>query len=110
MTLEISIDLSDVNIMPATELEEIAQNVQMILATPKYSVPLDRDFGLNGAAIDDPIGAAQARMSAEIAAAVSKFEPRARVKRVTYNGDLTDGVLKPTVQIDVVEEKLRGYV
>lgn len=110
MTLDISVDLSDVKIIPSSELEEIAQNVQTILATEKFSVPLDRAFGLDGAALDRPLGAAQARLTADIATAVNQFEPRARVQRVTYDGDYSDGVLKPTVRIEVVEEKLRGYV
>lgn len=110
MTLDITVDITNINIMPTTELTEIAQNVRMIIATPKFSVPLDREFGVSAAAIDDPISAAQAKLTAEISAAVRKYEPRARVKKIIYNGNVVDGQLNATVTIDIVEENLRGYV
>lgn len=110
MILDIKLNLDDVKIMPTNELEEIAQNVMFIVATEKFSVPLDRDFGLNGAMLDQPIGVAQSRLTAEIATAVNQFEPRARVQRVIYDGDFADGVLKPTIRVEIVKEKLRGFV
>lgn len=110
MTLDIKLDLSDVKIMPTTELEEIAQNVMFIVATTKLSCPLDRDLGISAALLDEPLGVAQSRLTAEIATAVNRFEPRARVQRVTYDGDFADGVIKPTIRVEIVEAKLRGYV
>lgn len=110
MTLDITADLRDVKIMPSTEFEEIAQNVQMILATQKFSVPMDRAFGINAAMLDAPIAATQARLSAEIATAIREQEPRARVQQVFYTGMPADGQLKVTVRIEVVEKRLRGGV
>ena len=110
MTIDITADLRDVKIMPSTELEEIAQNVQMILATQKFSVPMDRAFGLNAAMLDAPIAASQARLTAEIAASIREQEPRARVQQVFYSGNTADGQLKVTVRIEVVEKRLRGGV
>ena len=40
-------DLQKINMEPQTVTEEIMQNVAVVLATPKYSVPLDRGLGLN---------------------------------------------------------------
>lgn len=110
MTLDITADLRDVKIMPATEIEEIAQNVQMILATQKFTVPMDRSFGINAALLDQPIAASQARLSAEIATAIREQEPRARVQRVIYAGNPADGQLKVTVRVEIVEKLLRGGV
>lgn len=111
MTIDVTAaTLSDVKIMPATELEEIAQNVAMILATEKFSVPLDRTFGVDANLIDLPINAAQAKLTAEIATAIREQEPRARVKKCFFSGDVDDGQLIATVRIEVVEKNLRGYV
>lgn len=110
MTLDITADLRDVKIMPETELEEIAQNVQMILATQKLTVPMDRAFGLTATLIDQPIAASQARMTAEIAASIREQEPRVRVQQVFYDGEFADGQLGVRVRVEVVERNLRGGV
>lgn len=110
MTIDVTADLRDVKIMPGTELEEIAQNVQMILATQKLTVPMDRAFGLTATLLDQPIAASQARMTAEIAKSIREQEPRARVQQVFYGGEMTDGQLNVTVRVEVVERNLRGGV
>lgn len=110
MTYEVSVDLRDVKIMPSTEIEEVLQNVQMILATMKLTVPLDREFGITANVIDTPISATQARLTAEVAAAVRKFEPRARVERINYGGNAPNGELNMTVVVEIIERNLRGGV
>lgn len=110
MTLDVTIDPRNINIMPATELEEIAQNVQMIIATLKGTVPMYREFGIDPRLIDQPLGVAQARLSAEIATAIRTFEPRAKLQRVLYSGEAMDGQLKITVRLDINEKLLRGGV
>lgn len=74
-----------INLSPANELEEIAQNVRTIATTLKGTVPLDRKFGIDARLVDRPIGALQAKLTAEIVSAVRKFEPRAKVLGVRYN-------------------------
>lgn len=104
-------DLTEINFMPQTELEEIIQNVKTILTTVKGEVPLDRKLGVDANILDLPISAAQAKITAAIVKAINEFEPRARVKQVTYSNstaETMDGVLKPIVDIDLVN--LRGYV
>ena len=92
-----------INFAPATKIEEIIQNVQTILTTPIYSVPLDRLFGINPEMLDLPLPIAQARLSAEIVQAVQKFEPRVIVTEVSYSGDGMDGRLQPTVRLRIKE-------
>ena len=60
-------------------LEEVVQNVRMIITTPKGSVPLDRDFGLDFDVIDRPMPVARALMEVDIVDQVGRYEPRARV-------------------------------
>lgn len=110
MTYEILTSSSyDWQIIPANEIEEVLQNVRMILATTKGSVPMDRAFGISANILDAPISATQARLTAEVAAAVRKFEPRARVESIRYAGDFSDGQLNMTVRIEIIERNLRGY-
>ena len=109
MVYDLKITPQEWKIKPKNEVEEILQNVLTILLTEKFSVPLDRDLGISGNILDAPINA-QAKLTAEIAKAVKTYEPRARVEKVTFGGDMTDGQLLPTITIEIDERNLRGYV
>ena len=74
----------EIEFVPDSEEEEILQNVKTICKTPKSSVPLDRDFGVDTEAIDKPTPAAMAKIQNEIITAINKYEPRARVESVKF--------------------------
>ena len=98
--MQISATMQSVDFAPATETEEIAQNIRTILTTMKGTVPLDRDFGLSAALTDLPINLAQARFAAEIVKAIKNYEPRADVKKVTFQGD-SGGTLIPCLEVEI---------
>lgn len=85
---------------PANELEEIFQNIRTILSTPKGSVPLDRDFGIDLSYLDSPNPVAEAKLTTEIIAAVKRYEPRVSVTAISFTGDM-DGKLKPVVEVRI---------
>lgn len=85
----------------AIGVPEILQNVKTILATSRYTVPLDREFGVNLDLIDEPMPRAKAKMTAEIIAAIRKYEPRCTVTSVTFSGDGMDGRLIPKVRVRI---------
>lgn len=103
-TIDVAAELGSIEFSPDTELKEILQNVRCILTTVKYSVPLDRGFGIDGRIVDVPVDYAQARLTAEIIDAVRKYEPRARVTRVTFDGDGETGKLVPMVRVAIGNE------
>ncbi|MBQ3646183.1 MAG: GPW/gp25 family protein [Synergistaceae bacterium] len=90
--------LDKVNFAPATEVEEIIQNVKTICTTTKYSVPLDRQFGINTEFLDRPTPKAMAAIQAELIQAVRKYEPRCKVTKIFFDGD-SDGKLNMKVRI-----------
>lgn len=94
--------LSEINFAPATEVEEILQNVRCILSTTKFSVPLDRDFGLDATYLDKPLEVAKAKMASDIVLAISEYEPRVTVSDILFEADL-DGILKAKVQVVINE-------
>ena len=95
--------LEEINFAPGSEVEEIAQNVRTIITTPKYSVPMDRLFGVDAAMLDRPTPKAMAAIQAEIVQAVRKYEPRCKVRKVLLDGDI-DGRLNVKVRIEILEE------
>ncbi|MBM6732916.1 GPW/gp25 family protein [Megasphaera stantonii] len=91
----------NINFAPATEYEEIMQNLRTILATPVYSVPLDRAFGVDMAYVDKPLPIAKAHIESEIVKAIRRYEPRVTVTHITWEGNGEDGALKPKVQVRI---------
>lgn len=97
---------SEIEIGPENEFKEVLQNVAMIWSTPKGTVPLDRDFGLDWSIVDQPLPKAKALLISDGIAQTRKYEPRARITRVEWPQTArqsAEGVLYPilTVQIDL---------
>lgn len=105
MEYDITMTLEKIDFAPTSRVVEIIQNVRTILSTSKYTVPLDREFGLDPSIVDLPMPAAQAKLTAEIIATIHRYEPRCRVVRVYYEGDL-DGRLSPIIRIRILEEEV----
>jgi phage baseplate assembly protein W len=83
----------------ATGIKEILQNVRMILSTAEYSCPLNRGFAWNPD-VDAPINIVQAKQIHRLIEAVKKYEPRAQVVNVAFQGS-EDGMLKPIVRVRI---------
>lgn len=92
--------MQGIDFAPASEAAEILQNLRTIITTTKYSVPLDRDFGINAEMLDAPINVAQARLQSEMITAVKKYEPRVEITSISFTGT-DDGVLVPKVQVRI---------
>lgn len=82
---------------PMTEAEEVAQNVRTILSTLPGTVPLSRDLGA-AVEVDGPINAVAARLKAAALTSIRRYEPRARVQRVTVER-MGDAGLRARVEL-----------
>lgn len=95
--------MTGIDLAPKGVAAEVLQNIQTILTTAKYSVPLDRGFGLDFKFVDQPIPVVQATLSSDIVGAIRRYEPRAEVVSVTFSGDGESGILVPKVQVRINE-------
>ncbi|MCB2186935.1 MAG: GPW/gp25 family protein [Deltaproteobacteria bacterium] len=99
-------DPDPIVIAPADLAAEVAQCIAMIITTPKGTVPLNRDFGLDWDLVDLPQPRAQALMAVEISRQIAKYEPRAQVISITWADDLVgaaDGRLIPLIRFKLRE-------
>lgn len=103
MEIEVLASQQEINFAPENLIEEVAQNVRTICTTTKYSVPLDRLFGVEAVMLDRPTPKAIAALQAELTQAIRKYEPRCRVKKISFDGDV-DGRLTARVRIEIYEE------
>ena len=99
---DVWIQQNEINFAPQTLAEEVIQNVITVCTTMKYSVPMDRELGVEARFLDDPVNTARAKFTSEIIQAVRKFEPRARVTHVDFDGTL-DGQVFPRVRVRISE-------
>lgn len=88
----------------ADTVQSVLQAIKIILTTPKGTVPMYRDFGINMDFLDLPIPAAEQRARMEIREAIEEWEPRAKVKDITFSRDGISGKLTPTVEVEIIIE------
>ena len=100
MTIDIVGTLEKVNFAPSTIEEEVIQNIKTLISTMIYTVPLDRNFGIIVNALDEPMPVAMAKLSSDIIDAISRYEPRAKVTQISFDGDI-DGKLIPRLRIEI---------
>lgn len=91
------------NLYPNSVAEEVIQNVRMIMSSPRYTVPYDRSFAIEGDYLDNPIQLNKSLSSADIVTAIKAREPRALVRGISFEGDALEGKLKPIVRILINE-------
>lgn len=101
MKYEVSVKAPEIiDIAPKNDVNEILQNVRTILATTKGTIPLDREFGIDGSVIDMPTMQAQAYLTNEIFQAIRRYEPRVSIDNITFDGEIS-GKLIPKVVITI---------
>jgi len=103
-TLLVDADLSSIDFAPSTTIKEIVQNVKTILTTMKGEVPLDRDFGVDVALVDQPIPLTASQLTTNIIEAIETYEPRVTVSEVAYSGDAAEGTIIPSVKVVINDE------
>lgn len=91
----------DVNFW-ATEYDEILQNVRVILSTPVGSVPFDREFGVDFDIVDLPMERAKNKITVEFIKKIKRYEPRVKVKKITFEYNGNSGILWPKVVLKLV--------
>lgn len=102
MDYTLNLSAREIKIIPDSTVEEILQNVRTIILTELGSVPMHREFGTDNDLIDAPLPVAQNKLTANIAKAILKWEPRARLKKIRWQkSDAADGQLKPLITISI---------
>lgn len=99
-------DLKTIRLSDQDTVSSVIHNVALILATPKGTVPMYRDFGLDREFLDMPMPAAELRMIAPVREAVEQWEPRATVKDVRFTRSSDgSGRLLASVEIEINEQR-----
>lgn len=75
--------IKPIDFKPPTVVDEIIQNVQCILRTTQFSVPLDRAFGISVNVVDSPLSPRfKAKVFSDILDNIRKYEPRVSLREI----------------------------
>jgi phage baseplate assembly protein W len=97
---EVSSTDFSINWSPASETEEILQNVRFILGTVGGTVPLARWLGINRTMIDGPVTKQRAALMMGAVRALQRGEDRVTVREVYIDDlDAANGQFSPRVRI-----------
>lgn len=99
-TYTVTINPSVINFRPTSTLEELFQNINTIVSTAKFSVPLFREFGTNAFFVDKPMSTIRPSIISEVVEVVEKYEPRVIVEEIKMSSEI-DGQLYPTIIISL---------
>lgn len=97
--IDIDFNKYEVIFAPETIEEEVVQNIRNIINEMFFGVPYHREFGLNPTYLDGPIQMTQMKMRVDITNQVNRFEPRAKIIDIKFNGEAVNGYTMPTVRI-----------
>jgi phage baseplate assembly protein W len=101
MSYKVTAENPKITLNESETVKAVLQNVQIILVTPKGSVPLYREFGLNMNFIDKPFQIARTLLIAAVTEAIQEFEPRAEIVNITFAENQSDGKLNPIVEVEI---------
>ena len=82
---------------PETLEEEVAQNIAFLLSTPKGSVPMMRDFGIDAGLLDEPTPKTKAKLKAQVIEQIQRYETRAKIKEIEL-AESEEGKLEPKLR------------
>ena len=93
-------DWSKMQLMPASEVEEITQNIGVIVSTPLGTAPMCRDVGLNNQAFYKPDIPAKALLIRDCFDAVADQEERAELISADFKRT-GEGKWEATLEVEI---------
>jgi phage baseplate assembly protein W len=91
-----------INWDPASEAEEIVQNIRTLLSTHIFSVPLDRRLGIVWDAVDEPLDSSvEGQLREDIFDAIQKYEPRVEINSIDFKYDSDNQRVIPAVDVSI---------
>lgn len=92
----------DITLCENNTVKSVLQNISILLATRKGTVPMYREFGLPMDYIDKPIDVAESLMASEIAEAIENYEPRAKLVGLKIENSANNpGKIAVILEVDI---------
>lgn len=96
--------LTDIDLAPKNEHQEVIQNIAVILDLIQKSCPMFRDGGLPGDLLGRPLPVVENILVGSIYDQIEELEPRAILAAVTIEQNELTGKMIPIVELEGVRE------
>lgn len=90
---------SETGVLSAEDQEQL----ELLFSTPKGTVVLDREFGIDRSCLDQPLPMAQTMLATELSVQIPKYIPDLELSEVRLIGAKVDGSLYVKVVVRHVE-------
>lgn len=99
-------DLLKVKLCENDTVQSVLQNISVIFSTRKGTVPMYREFGIDMEFLDKSAEVAKTLMASTIQEAIEEFEPRATVRKISFeNGDSVLGKNVVILEVEISEQE-----
>lgn len=97
----------------ASVVREISRNISVLISTPAGTCAGDRDYGIDGSFVGQPLQIAENLLAIELMEKIPTYEPRADVLEVSCESDLSGRIIAtirigPNDSYDPDEEEYWG--
>ena len=93
--------LTEINLMPGSETEEITQNIRTIVTTELGTAPMCRDIGVSGEAMHRKSNVAKVLLTRDTFTAMQDQEERACLMSVRFEETDKPEQLMPVMEVEV---------
>ncbi len=97
-------EITEINLAPDTEAEDVKQCMAMICNTVKGEVPFMRGFGISGEFMHGLSVGNENDIAAEVANQVNKYEERVEAEDLVFNSESETGELVYTIPYILISE------
>jgi hypothetical protein len=94
-------DLEDIAILPGSTAREVAQNINVLVNTPRGSVPLLRGLGMEMDYLDKTAAVAAVMFERELVETLNEYEERATIIGSVNFTDEQNGALSPEMEVRI---------
>ncbi|MEK5378060.1 GPW/gp25 family protein [Paenibacillus sp. FSL P2-0173] len=101
-----------IDFAPANKEDELRQNLFTLLTSWRGSAVLNRQFGFDPSALDEPTEVAKALITSQIYELVGEYEPRILIQEIKFvnpQDDSDNGRLIPVIYFDEQEVNTDDY-
>ena len=97
-------DMTEINLAPRTEAEDVKQCIAMICNTTRGSVPFMRGVGISGEFMHQLTAGNENNIAEDVADQIHRFEDRVEPADLEFEEESENGGLAYTVPYNIISE------
>lgn len=97
-------EVTEINLAPGTEAEDVRQCIAMICNTTRGTVPFMREFGISGEFMHELFVGNENNIAEDVANQIHKYEERVEAGDLIFDSENEKGFLEYTIPYNIISE------